>query len=134
MIRRPPRSTLFPYTTLFRSRLDGHRNAGQGAAQRDLANLDATTDLHLLSGGEQGNLAHLLEVKPDRILTPRGRASLEVRGPRGLLGFLFERRRRLTLFGADERTGSGGPGVDFSITFPKCHPVTTSLSGLSQYL
>src|SRR3712207_8973548 len=24
MIRRPPRSTLFPYTTLFRSQLDGH--------------------------------------------------------------------------------------------------------------
>src|SRR5258708_23060128 len=24
MIRRPPRSTLFPYTTLFRSRLSGH--------------------------------------------------------------------------------------------------------------
>src|SRR5262245_65372246 len=24
MIRRPPRSTLFPYTTLFRSRHDGH--------------------------------------------------------------------------------------------------------------
>src|SRR5256885_7497690 len=24
MIRRPPRSTLFPYTTLFRSRLDDH--------------------------------------------------------------------------------------------------------------
>src|SRR5690554_5722031 len=26
MIRRPPRSTLFPYTTLFRSRLDQARN------------------------------------------------------------------------------------------------------------
>src|SRR2546426_10179725 len=25
MIRRPPRSTLFPYTTLFRSKLDGYR-------------------------------------------------------------------------------------------------------------
>src|SRR2546422_4620753 len=25
MIRRPPRSTLFPYTTLFRSHLDGRR-------------------------------------------------------------------------------------------------------------
>src|SRR5256885_3786081 len=25
MIRRPPRSTLFPYTTLFRSRIDGGR-------------------------------------------------------------------------------------------------------------
>src|SRR5258708_17072794 len=28
MIRRPPRSTLFPYTTLFRSRLDAHMEAG----------------------------------------------------------------------------------------------------------
>src|SRR3712207_6897151 len=27
MIRRPPRSTLFPYTTLFRSRFDGDRAA-----------------------------------------------------------------------------------------------------------
>src|SRR3989442_4394515 len=26
MIRRPPRSTLFPYTTLFRSRYQGHGN------------------------------------------------------------------------------------------------------------
>src|SRR3712207_7098593 len=28
MIRRPPRSTLFPYTTLFRSRGGRHRGAG----------------------------------------------------------------------------------------------------------
>src|SRR5260221_6633626 len=28
MIRRPPRSTLFPYTTLFRSQIDMHRIAG----------------------------------------------------------------------------------------------------------
>src|SRR2546422_5453298 len=34
MIRRPPRSTLFPYTTLFRSRRGGHH--AQRAA-RDLA-------------------------------------------------------------------------------------------------
>src|SRR2546430_6686625 len=36
MIRRPPRSTLFPYTTLFRSRADGgclgHDDPGAGAA------------------------------------------------------------------------------------------------------
>src|SRR3712207_9372256 len=34
MIRRPPRSTLFPYTTLFRSLLlgAGHRVVGGGAA------------------------------------------------------------------------------------------------------
>src|SRR2546430_6439121 len=29
MIRRPPRSTLFPYTTLSRSQYNGHRAAGQ---------------------------------------------------------------------------------------------------------
>src|SRR5258708_8266666 len=31
MIRRPPRSTLFPYTTLFRSRLCGGRGFPRGA-------------------------------------------------------------------------------------------------------
>src|SRR5258708_25854258 len=31
MIRRPPRSTLFPYTTLFRSRSPGGRDRGAGA-------------------------------------------------------------------------------------------------------
>src|SRR2546427_6214698 len=35
MIRRPPRSTLFPYTTLFRSRrAEAHRREGQGARRR----------------------------------------------------------------------------------------------------
>src|SRR3712207_8528227 len=29
MIRRPPRSTLFPYTTLFRSAVDQHRQVGR---------------------------------------------------------------------------------------------------------
>src|SRR5437016_8591036 len=33
MLRRPPRSTLFPYTTLFRSRA-GHRLHAPGAAQK----------------------------------------------------------------------------------------------------
>src|SRR2546425_321610 len=31
MIRRPPRSTLFPYTTLFRSRAGGERRSERGA-------------------------------------------------------------------------------------------------------
>src|SRR3712207_7543331 len=34
MIRRPPRSTLFPYTTLFRSRADARERARR-AARRD---------------------------------------------------------------------------------------------------
>src|SRR5258708_10201892 len=36
MIRRPPRSTLFPYTTLFRSRR-GHATDGDGGVARELA-------------------------------------------------------------------------------------------------
>src|SRR5258708_18267748 len=48
MIRRPPRSTLFPYTTLFRSRITGRRSrlihhsrqqpAGQNSVQRPTPN------------------------------------------------------------------------------------------------
>src|SRR2546426_8946235 len=34
MIRRPPRSTLFPYTTLFRSEAAGLRHGGQGSVGR----------------------------------------------------------------------------------------------------
>src|SRR3712207_8458380 len=38
MIRRPPRSTLFPYTTLFRS--DGQQDVVDGAAERVLDALE----------------------------------------------------------------------------------------------
>src|SRR2546422_3486711 len=34
MIRRPPRSTLFPYTTLFRSRMDGPSATGSRGVRR----------------------------------------------------------------------------------------------------
>src|SRR5258708_26698139 len=37
MIRRPPRSTLFPYTTLFRSRSAGDRSAGDRPATQAAA-------------------------------------------------------------------------------------------------
>src|SRR5687767_15573883 len=38
MIRRPPRSTLFPYTTLFRSREDGQKAAPGWTSLRERAN------------------------------------------------------------------------------------------------
>src|SRR5450631_1290515 len=38
MIRRPPRSTLFPYTTLFRSRTRPAASPGVGSAARGLPN------------------------------------------------------------------------------------------------
>src|SRR5436189_1310897 len=39
MIRRPPRSTLFPYTTLFRSSVDGPCNAAGRRIQKLLGTL-----------------------------------------------------------------------------------------------
>src|SRR3712207_8360766 len=41
MIRRPPRSTLFPYTTLFRSELAGLVGPGAVAVEGDAETVDA---------------------------------------------------------------------------------------------
>src|SRR3712207_7952102 len=47
MIRRPPRSTLFPYTTLFRSRLHADVCRGRGAEHREhAAGTDAAFQPH----------------------------------------------------------------------------------------
>src|SRR3712207_7836095 len=51
MIRRPPRSTLFPYTTLFRSpRLDGSDAGPVPAGDRPRAEHDAGNAADLLGG------------------------------------------------------------------------------------
>src|SRR2546426_4988603 len=52
MIRRPPRSTLFPYTTLFRSRV--HEGARGGGAVRawDVLALDGGLGARAAPGGE----------------------------------------------------------------------------------
>src|SRR3989442_14140415 len=49
MIRRPPRSTLFPYTTLFRSRLEASRDVGVrlGIHVRVHPERDRGADAHL---------------------------------------------------------------------------------------
>src|SRR3712207_7440090 len=59
MIRRPPRSTLFPYTTLFRSSLDGANTAeplrgvaGPGTAPR-LTRCSATATSPTTQGGRR---------------------------------------------------------------------------------
>src|SRR5258708_20256503 len=50
MIRRPPRSTLFPYTTLFRSA----RGAGTGAAEADVRGGRAACRRHRARGRAGG--------------------------------------------------------------------------------
>src|SRR3989442_2004061 len=47
MIRRPPRSTLFPYTTLFRSQVDGFRRILRIRIERMLAGVQNHQHIHL---------------------------------------------------------------------------------------
>src|SRR3989449_8838811 len=67
MIRRPPRSTLFPYTTLFRS-----RERTKGGAER------VSAQLALRGGGgaleRVRRLTQMLAVAHELQLAPRGRA------------------------------------------------------------
>src|SRR3712207_8714359 len=70
MIRRPPRSTLFPYTTLFRSTAGGRR--GPGRLEELLAGRDEVVgpgadplgvqDQHVAVGGEEVDE----QLEPDR--------------------------------------------------------------------
>src|SRR5256886_12635185 len=65
MIRRPPRSTLFPYTTLFRSR--GRRQALRGRAEED----------------EPERRVRAVPGRPARVLLGRPAAGLQEGGRRG---------------------------------------------------
>src|SRR2546425_3429803 len=62
MIRRPPRSTLFPYTTLFRSTRGADRHAGGSAgAVLDLRQLCAHTGAVGARGHQVGSAAETAE-------------------------------------------------------------------------
>src|SRR3712207_8970278 len=58
MIRRPPRSTLFPYTTLFRSNsVNQFRIEGQKTASFEIVDvLGDAPDIHCLPVGNAGNI------------------------------------------------------------------------------
>src|SRR5256886_15065924 len=85
MIRRPPRSTLFPYTTLFRSRSRGgvdrcRRVAAfgqtrRGSDQREGGGIAARSEEHTSELQSQSNLVCrlLLEKKTLRIASSRAR-------------------------------------------------------------
>src|SRR3712207_7303277 len=76
MIRRPPRSTLFPYTTLFRSYVEGGR---QPEGERQVGG----SDVDAIEAGRGGDLLHPFEPLPrldhDDAKHPSGEI---LRGPR----------------------------------------------------
>src|SRR5687768_18351221 len=61
MIRRPPRSTLFPYTTLFRSSRLVHAGLGRSLARGDAADAQLRG---VRARGSAVELAHLVAVHP----------------------------------------------------------------------
>src|SRR5256885_5069033 len=65
MIRRPPRSTLFPYTTLFRSDLGLGRDQVQERGHRLHAVEQVGVHVHV---EQVGAAAHLLQRDVDRLL------------------------------------------------------------------
>src|SRR2546421_3172436 len=65
MIRRPPRSTLFPYTTLFRSILDASLGSGRGGEDSNAA--DAANKA---VGGEGERVAWKVQVRDKAAVDP----------------------------------------------------------------
>src|SRR5258707_6786067 len=63
MIRRPPRSTLFPYTTLFRSRL--RRDPHQSERQDHVESLSADASRRLVGGAVERGEAECEEADHD---------------------------------------------------------------------
>src|SRR2546430_17603449 len=80
MIRRPPRSTLFPYTTLFRSsggaQLAGYSHqAAALATKRFKASLAVQGSVFMLTRAPEGNGNVLLQIDKDSA-QPRARVDL----------------------------------------------------------
>src|SRR5690554_7257050 len=71
MIRRPPRSTLFPYTTLFRSRFDG------AASIDELANVQGI-NIDTILYANFNNPAYLSDRKSTRLNSSHVRISYAV--------------------------------------------------------
>src|SRR3712207_6429790 len=127
MIRRPPRSTLFPYTTLFRSHVRRELlDAGAGLAGQHAADLgdaaveavDLGEDLDPVAGGQDQRLAdvvaaHQLVQRLDLVVAGHGEL-LEQRDGRGPVADADgEQAHAIPPAGA--RPSSGAPG-----TAPRC--------------
>src|SRR2546427_8033629 len=93
MIRRPPRSTLFPYTTLFRS----HHDLGSRARLDDLARgIDAVQERH-----------HDVEHGDVRLMLPRDRKSTRLNSSHSQISYavfcLKKKKKKLNTKNDDDR-------------------------------
>src|SRR2546421_12789960 len=112
MIRRPPRSTLFPYTTLFRSlTLPALRNLGGRGPRR--------VDLRQPRFQPEPLECAARECEPLELALVEGPAESRlwrehVERTLSLSGMLRALRRQLALLGAESRSGTGLPALDIA--------------------
>src|SRR3989454_8153291 len=82
MIRRPPRSTLFPYTTLFRSPLAAERAAHDGETDQGLLDAVHYHSLGFAQWDDVGKMLYLADyLEPGRTFDQELRRSLAARVP-----------------------------------------------------
>src|SRR3712207_7078394 len=96
MIRRPPRSTLFPYTTLFRSR----RTHGRGRRRRVVARA-VRRHARARDGGDRRLQDHLGELERGQRPPHRGRSeehTSELQSRQYLVCRLLLEKKKKTLF------------------------------------
>src|SRR5205807_7534079 len=95
LTRRPPRSTLFPYTTLFRSEVEARR---RGVAVR-VAKLPMGAVLRTRTTGEtRGFMKAMVDARSDRILGFRSEEhTSELQSPCNLVCRLLLEKKNITL-------------------------------------
>src|SRR3712207_8680882 len=102
MIRRPPRSTLFPYTTLFRSPVVAH----EGAVGRALVEAEAQVALALLQADELRDVGRRdLPLAADRKRMRNGRSeehTSELQSRQYLVCRLLLEKKKIQLLSTDD--------------------------------
>src|SRR2546430_5145209 len=86
MIRRPPRSTLFPYTTLFRSRRVRLARRRGGEHRRHRAGIEGRSEEHTSELQSQSNLVCRLLLEKKKLNIARGEPSPQLEDRRGARG------------------------------------------------
>src|SRR6266511_6322596 len=109
MIRRPPRSTLFPYTTLFRSHLlaDDRLDLRERAARERQVVVDARAELADEAGAHEELVARDLRVG-GRLLERRDEGLRESDGAHGPVLYTSPRRARAAVQAGGARWASAG--------------------------
>src|SRR2546427_2155611 len=96
MIRRPPRSTLFPYTTLFRSvdrRLSARRGAAHLVPEHELANIHGEHGAGVL----RHSIHHTLGCWPARVRSEEHTSELQSQSNL-VCRLLLEKKKRKNLY------------------------------------